>query len=95
MEIGRYLVLGTVHVSMKTAELLDGWALLEPSSRPLAVASTHYGWFIPTREAEKPDREQIPSEVLAAMRVGREQGCDYLLFDCDAGETDGLVVFPW
>jgi hypothetical protein len=95
VEIGRYLVLGTVHVSMKTAELLDGWALLEPSSRPLAVASTHYGWFIPTREAEKPDRERIPNEVLAAMRVGREQGCDYLLFDCDAGETDGLVVFPW
>ena len=95
MEIGRYLVLGTVHVSMTTAELLDGWALLEPSSRPLAVTSTHYGWFIPTLEAEKPDREQIPNEVLAAMRVGREQGCDYLLFDCDAGATDGLVVFPW
>lgn len=95
MEIGRYLVLSTVHVSLKTADVLDGWAPLEPSSCPLAVASTHYGWFIPTREVEASDREQIPNEVLAAMRVGREQGCDYLLFDCDAGEIEGLAVFPW
>ncbi len=95
MEIGRHLVLSTVHVSMKTAEVLDGWAILEPSDRPLAIASTHYGWFIPTRQAEEPDRAQIPDEVLAAMRVGREQGCDYLLFDCDAGEIDALPTFPW
>lgn len=95
MEIGHYLVLGTMHVSIKTAEMLDGWALLEPSSRPLAVASTHYGWFIPTRDVEAPDREQIPGEVLAAMRVGREQGCDYLLFDCDACAIDALPTFPW
>lgn len=95
MEIGHHLVLSTVHVSMKTADMLDGWALLEPSSRPLAVASTQYGWFIPTREAEEPDRKQIPDEVLAAMRAGREQSCDYLLFDCDAGEIEGLTTFPW
>ncbi|AZI37676.1 hypothetical protein NT2_06_02210 [Caenibius tardaugens NBRC 16725] len=95
MEIGRHLVLSTVHVSMKTADLLDGWATLEPSSRPLAVASTHYGWFIPTREAEEPDREKIPDEVLAAMRRGRELACDYLLFDCDACAVEGLTTFPW
>lgn len=95
MEIGRHLILSTAHVAMKTAELLNGWAGLEPGSRPLAVAATHYGWFIPTRKVEGPDREQIPPEVLAAMRVGREQGCDYLLFDCDAGEIGGLTVFPW
>jgi hypothetical protein len=29
------------------------------------------------------------------MRVGREQGCEYLLFDCDAGEIESLAVFPW
>lgn len=95
VEIGRYLVLGTMHVSMKTAELLDGWALLDPAGRPLGVASTHYGWFIPTRHVEGPDREQIPAELLAAMRLGRGQGCDYLLFDCDADEIEGLTVFPW
>ena len=95
MEIGRHLVLSTVHVAMKTAELLDAWAGLEVGSRPLAVASTCYGWFIPTREAEEPDRVQIPQEVLTAMRFGREQGCDYLLFDCDASAVEGLEVFPW
>ncbi|MBB6122906.1 hypothetical protein [Sphingobium subterraneum] len=95
VEIGRYLVLGTMHVSMKTAELLDAWALLEPSGRPLGVASTHYGWFIRTSDVEGPDREQIPGELLVAMRVGRELACDYLLFDCDALAIEGLEVFPW
>lgn len=95
VEIGRYLVLGTMHVSTKTAELLDGWALLEPASRPLGVASTHYGWFIPTREVEGPDRLSIPGELLAAMALGRGEGCDYLLFDCDTCAIDALPIFPW
>ena len=95
MEFGRYLVLSTVHVCSKTADLLDAWAAIEPASRPLAVASTHYGWFIPTREVEETDRAAVPDEVLAAMRLGREQGCDHLLFDCDAGVVDALPSFPW
>ncbi|RQW46143.1 hypothetical protein [Novosphingobium sp. LASN5T] len=95
MEIGRYLVLSTAHVCVKTADLLGGWALLEPSDPPVAVASTRYGWFISTREVEEPDRRQIPADVLGAMRLGREQGCDYLLFDCDAGTIPGLPLFPW
>jgi hypothetical protein len=95
VETGRYLVLGTMHVAVKTAETLDAWALLRPDERPLAVASTHYGWFIPTRNPDEPDRSEIPSELLEAMHLGREQGCDHLLFDCDAAAIDGLAVFPW
>jgi hypothetical protein len=95
VETGRYLVLGTMHVAVKTAQTLDAWALLGPGERPLAVASTHYGWFIPTRNPDEPDRSEIPPELMEAMRLGREQGCDYLLFDCDAGAIDGLAVFPW
>ena len=95
MEIGRYLVLGTMHVSMKTAATLDAWALLEPASRPLGIASTCYGWFIPTRDVQGPDRRLIPDELLAAMSLGRGQGCDYLLFDCDACAIDELAIFPW
>lgn len=95
MEIGRYLVLGTMHVSMKTAAMLDKWALLDPASRPLGVASTHYGWFIPTRDVEGADRLSIPDELLAAMALGRGLGCDYLLFDCDASAIDVLPTFPW
>ena len=74
MEFGRYLVLSTVHVCMKTADLLDAWAAIDPASRPLAVASTHYGWFIPTREVEEADRPSIPDEVLAAMRLRARAG---------------------
>ena len=95
MEIGRHLVLSTVHVSVKTADMFDGWATLEPSSRPLAVASTHYGWFIPTRDVEGPDRLSIPGELLAAMALGRGLGCDYLLFDCDTCAIGALPTFPW
>jgi len=66
------MVLSTVHVCSKTADLLDAWAAIEPASRPLAVAPTHYGWFIPTREVEETNRAAVRDDVLAAMRFGRE-----------------------
>ena len=95
MEFGRYLVLSTSHVSLKTAERLDAWAALERSLRPLAVASTHEGWFVTSREIPEPYRQEVPQELLEAMRFARHLGCDYLLFDCDADTVDALPVFPW
>ncbi|KHK90370.1 hypothetical protein LK12_17405 [Novosphingobium malaysiense] len=95
MEFGRYLVLSTSHVRLSTAERLDAWAGLDRSLRPLAVASTHEGWFVASREIPEPYRRKVPLELLAAMRFARDLGCSYLLFDCDADVIDALPVFPW
>ena len=60
-----------------------------------------YGWFIyvghfDSYHAERFDGEtNIPGELQVVMRFAQEQGCDWLCFDRDADEIDGLVVFDW
>jgi hypothetical protein len=93
--IGQHLVLSTTHLAARTAHLLEEWAWDEPSDRPLVVASTHYGWFVATEDVCGPDRARIPGELLAAMNLGRERGCSYLLFDCDGPINSGLSQFAW
>jgi hypothetical protein len=95
MEFGKYVVLSTAHVRCATAELLTAWALLPPTDQPLPVASTHYGWFLPTRHLAIPDDLRLPDELGALLAFGRDQGCDYVLLDCDGDRTDVLPVFPW
>lgn len=95
MEFGRYVVLSTAHVRCATAELLTGWALQPPTDQPLAVASTQYGWFLPTRLLSDPDDPRLPEELRGLLAFGRELGCDYVLLDCDGDRSGTLPVFPW
>lgn len=94
VERGRYCVLSTAHVSHATSEWLERWAQGPPPPAPVAIATTFYGWFVATREPEAP-AEPLPADLLAAMRFGRERGCDYVLFDSDAAQVDGLDVHDW
>lgn len=94
VEQGRYCVLSTAHVSHATSEWLERWALGPPPPAPVAIATTFYGWFVATREPEAP-AEPLPADLIAAMRFGRERGCDYVLFDSDAAQVDGLYVHDW
>ena len=95
MELGKYLVLSTVHVSFQTADLLDNWAQVPATERPLNVASTDYGWFIPTRPVEGDDVRLIPEELPPILAFARGLGCDYVLFDCDVRRISELPEFPW
>ena len=63
--------------------------------RPLNVASSIYGWFVPTRQIDPATQGQLPGDLLAAICFGRDRGFDHVLFDCDAGTTDELPVHNW
>ena len=95
MEFGRYLVLSTAHIRCATAERLEGWARLPAIERPLAVASTHYGWFVATRELSLAEAAHLPEELPALLAFARTQDCAYILLDCDGPEESHLPVFPW
>ena len=95
MEYGKYLVLSTAHVRCSTGELLDRWAKLSVTEQPLAVASTHYGWFIPTRAVEGEAAKHLPAEVPPILAFARARGCDHVLFDCDGPSIAELTQFPW
>lgn len=95
LETGRYCVLGTAHLSVATADMLDHWSSERAQDRLLNIASCIYGWFIPTREIDAATRRQLPADLLAAMQFGRDRGFDHILFDCDAATVDGLAVHNW
>lgn len=95
MRYGRYLLISTVHVPKAVAELLDAWAVALPAHRPVTVAPTQFGWFVSTREAAGAAAADIPIELNAIQRLGRERACDFVLLDCDAEVLPELPVFGW
>ncbi|KAB2855861.1 MAG: hypothetical protein F9K41_07975 [Sphingopyxis terrae] len=95
MEAGRYCVLTTAHVSTATASSLDEWCSSAATDRPINVASTVYGWFVPVREVDEPTLARLPADLLAAMKFARERGFDHILFDCDAGGVEDLPQHNW
>lgn len=95
VKTGWYCVLGTAHLSTSTADLLDQWCSERATDRPLNIASSIYGWFVPTRQIDSVTQAALPEDLIAAMCFGRERGFDHILFDCDAGTTDELPIHNW
>ena len=94
-ETGHYCVIATAHLSTATAAMLDEWCAAATSDRPINVASTIYGWFVPAREVDDPTQAKLPADLLAAMKFARAHGFDHILFDCDAGSVEALPKHDW
>lgn len=95
LEAGRYCVLGTAHLTLATADLLDKWSSKHAQHRLLDIAGCIHGWFVPTREIDRATRRLLPADLLAVMQFARDHGFNHILFDCDAGTVDGLAVHCW
>lgn len=95
LETGHYCVLTTAHLSTATANSLDEWSTAEASERPINVASTVYGWFVPSRAVDELTQSKLPADLLAAMNFARAHGFDHILFDCDAGSVEALPKHDW
>ncbi|CAM5396674.1 hypothetical protein ACFSUK_18535 [Sphingobium scionense] len=95
VEMGRYCVLSTAHLTVQTAGLLDGWASWPPTERPIDIAASVYGWFVPTRSLEEARQAQLPADLLRLMAFGRSRGFQFLLLDCDGDRSDDLPVHDW
>jgi hypothetical protein len=55
----------------------------------VAGGKTRYGWFI---YAPEDAVEGLPEDLMAVQRRAREQGAEYVLFDCDAAPILGLPI---
>lgn len=95
IESGVYCVLSTAHLTVQTASLLDKWACWPPSDRPIDIAASVYGWFVPTRPLPDDRRAQIPRDLQQIITFGRDRGFQFLLFDCDADRAADLPVHDW
>ena len=94
LDIRRFVVISTGHVSEKTATMLD-----ETPSRRWPFAGGSYdeiGWFAYVHhENVGLDRDRIPDELFAVMTWARQKDVDYILFDRDGGRIDDLPFFDW
>ena len=95
VETGRYCVLSTAHLTVQTAGLLDGWASWPPTERPIDIAASVYGWFVPTRSLDEARQAQLPADLLRLMAFGRSRSFQFLLLDCDGDRSDDLPVHDW
>lgn len=95
IEQGRYCVLSTAHLTVQTAGLLDQWASWPPTDRPIDIAASVYGWFVPTRLPGEAQQVQLPDDLLKLMAFGREHAFRFLLLDCDGDSADALPVHDW
>ncbi len=88
--VRRFLDLSTAHLSPAIRDL---WTL-SPDLIPPPGGSTRYGFFI-WSGADDLDiaEEDMPAEVKACQLYARSVGCDYILFDADAEQVEGLEVF--
>lgn len=92
LEFRKILVLSTSHVTEETKDLLDSDLPLDQwpvSGGPYG----DYGWFMYAHE--DPDDEKIPAELRVVFAFARANGCDNVLFDCDADQVDGLPTYDW
>jgi hypothetical protein len=85
--IFRMLDLSTAHVSDETRQRLDDGELI-----PAGYAKGEYGWFVPVIDN---DDDHTPPELRAIMEFARKQNCQWLMFDRDADQIDGLATFDW
>ncbi len=94
-ETCKLLVLSTAHLSPQTMAYMnatpsDDWGF---SGNPI-----DHGFFMYAHD-ERPqygtgaEPKECPDDIWAACVKARELGCDYIKFDCDAGEVAGLHAY--
>jgi hypothetical protein len=98
--IRKFLDVSTAHLSIAARELLenDGGAYL--SVDPHGGREGSYGWWVwaGTETAILDcglEHGEVPADMLAIIEYAQKRGCDWICFDCDAGEIEDLPTFDW
>lgn len=87
--VRRFLDLSTAHLSPVTRRIWD-----MAYGRPGWLTPTGHGFWVWAGDASDPDTDNdLPEEAVACRKFARSLGCDYLLFDCDASEIEGLATY--
>lgn len=91
LEIDRTLVCSTSHLTQE-----DSQALFNESTDLVVYIMDEYGWMILARPLEKEQGEQNHSDNLEKLlEFARKNDCDWIRFDCDADEIEGMDTFEW
>jgi hypothetical protein len=108
LEFDRVLVLATSHVTRETAAAFDAAGQVAAwrggGSHPLnghpalravpGLMVWEYGWMLYCGGHGDEVPEMFP-ELPAIFAKARAHGCEWVRFDCDGPEVEGLAVFDW
>jgi len=91
----KVLDISTGHMEQRDAELLDKWhssgSLLIPPTYVLA----EYGYLVYCRGPREAETNELSQAVQTILAWARSLGCDYVRFDRDGRQYDGLPIFDW
>lgn len=92
--IRKFLDLSTAHITAKTRDLFNNGGCSDDYVR-YALVDLHgeYGWWVYAEPVCSDYR--LPDDLDRVMRYARDNGCDWILFDCDAAEVDDLPTYKW
>lgn len=85
--ITKVLEISTAHVSEDTAQ----WLSQEDCSL-IVYKKGEYGWIILVPEEED---KTTPQDLHQIFEVARNNGCDWVMLDCDAFTIENLPVYDW
>ena len=89
LEIHKTLVASTGH-------LINASEIPESS---LIFYDLEFGWLLFIGEsgypASYPNPEDLNPEAAKLVRIARENGCDWIRFDCDGPVVEGVGTFDW
>lgn len=90
-EIRKFMCLSTAHLS---SELREG---NKASWEAAVVYPLEYGFLLwvpdDPQESAQAMEDDVPDVILRIQLKARALGCDYVLFDSDGPELDGLETF--
>ncbi len=96
MALRTFLDTSSSHLSPGTwawlDEQLSDAALRDPlndAAAQVAGGKTRYGWLVYAPEGVA---EGLPGDLTAILLRAREQGAEYILFDCDAPPASDLPI---
>ncbi|MET8680972.1 hypothetical protein ABZW18_26175 [Streptomyces sp. NPDC004647] len=87
LTIRSFLDLSTAHLRKESRADLNSY-------EGVVAYKTTYGWLVyASEDADLAEGDDWPSELLPLVKLARANGCEYILFDADAPETDALPTF--
>lgn len=87
LAIRSFLDLSTAHLRAETRANLSSY-------HGVLAHKTMYGWLVyASEETDLCEEGGWPAELIPLVKLARTNGCEYILFDVHAPETDGLPAF--
>lgn len=82
LEISKVLTASTAHIT----------PMMMATNPDLVQAQFESGWILYVPENIEEDRQDPLRKLLS---LAKEQGCQWILLDCDGPIIDGLETFEW